>query len=415
MFLILPLLLIGCATFMHGTRQSINVNTNPSGAKVIVMGEYEGETPTRIRVGRTERRLVVRFEKEGYEPVEVELRRSVSGWVWGNILIWGVVGVAVDFASGSAYKISPSYVHANLQTIKTLNLTSDYPKGFATIEVTSEPEDPLVDKEIPIAKTKNRDAVAVVIGNTNYPADVPAVEFALQDAIVMNEYLVRALGYREGNIIFQNDAGLAFFRDVFGTAEEPRGQLANMIKQDKSDVFVYYSGHGAPDVNEQRGYLVPVDCHPNSVNRNGYPLDLLYDNLGKCGAKSITVVIDACFSGGSDKGMLIGQASPVGIKVNDPTMSWGINGALFTATSSGQIASWYAGKKHGLYTYFFLKGLQGSADVPPYGNGDGTITAGEMQAFLSDPTESVPYWARRLHNGREQSPEFRGNLAKVIK
>ncbi len=271
-----------------------------------------------------------------------------------------------------------------------------------------------IESNIPFAAAPNRDAIAVIIGNKNYShknRDVPDVEFAARDAAVMKEYLLKALGYQEGNILPYTDAGLTVFRDVFGTDKEPRGRLANLVKPGKSDVFVYYSGHGAPDVDAKKGYFVPVDCHPNAVNRNGYPLDLLYENLGKIQARSVTVVIDACFSGSSSGGqMLIAQASPVGIRITDPTLTW-TKGALFTATAAEQIASWYPEKKHGLFTYFFLKGLQGSADM----DGNGTITAQELHSYISDSTEGVPYEARRLFNGRVQTPEFNGDGGREIR
>ena len=51
---------------------------------------------------------------------------------------------------------------------------------------------------------------------------------------------------------------------------------------------------------------------------------------------------------------------------------------------------------HSLYTYYFLKGLQGAADQ----NTDKQLTVAELQAYLS---EQVPYMARRLYN-RTQAP-----------
>jgi len=281
----------------------------------------------------------------------------------------------------------------------------------------------------------------VVIGNCNYSAqhrDVPNVDFAARDAAVMKEYLLKALGYQEGNILFYTDAGYATFRDVFGTKEEPRGRLANSVKAGKSDVFVYYSGHGAPGrgagqggagrpdlrsggqaetaypTEDWKGYFVPVDCDPNAVSRNGYPLELLYENLGKTGARSVTVVVDACFSGGTSEGkMLIAQASPGAIRIIDPTANWG-KGALFTAAAGDQIASWFAEKKHSLFTYAFLKGLQGAGDS----NGDGSITAGELHDYINNGSgdfEGVTYLARRLFNGRDQTPGFNGDAERVIR
>lgn len=269
-----------------------------------------------------------------------------------------------------------------------------------------------VDVEIPQGKGPNPDGVAVVIGNRDYASrhrEVPDVEFAIRDAAVVKEYLLKALGYQEGNILYYTNATNGDFRSLFGTREVPEGRLAHLVKPGKSEVFVYYSGHGAPDVGEQRGYFVPVDCAPGEVRLNGYPLDLFYENLGRLKARSIAVVIDACFSGGSQGGMLIAAASPLGIRVIDPALRLP-NGAVFTSSSGEEISSWYPEMKHGLFTYFFLKGLQGAADA----NQDGQILAGELHRYLSDPSEGVPYWARRLYQGRQQTPGFWGNEEQVI-
>jgi hypothetical protein len=264
-----------------------------------------------------------------------------------------------------------------------------------------------LETDIPQSLALRPDAVAVVIGNSGYSAfsaDVPDVAFAARDAAAVRRYLTRALGYMEGNVLYHEDATNAVFRSLFGTREVPQGRLAQLVRTGRSDVFVYYSGHGAPDVSAGRGYFVPVDCNPDDVRLNGYPLDLFYANLGRLGARSITVVIDACFSGGSEQGMLIGSASPVGIHISDPAMALQ-NGAVFTSSAGDQISSWYPEMGHGLFTYFFLRGLKGAADQ----DADGRVTAGELSAYVADPNDGVPYWARRLHRGRRQTPGFHGN------
>jgi hypothetical protein len=109
-----------------------------------------------------------------------------------------------------------------------------------------------VDKNIPQTSVSNPDAIAVVIGNQQYQqAGVPSVDFAVRDATVVKQYLIDTLGYKEGNILFQLNATKARFEAIFGTASEHRGQLYNYVKSDKSDVFIYYSGHGAPDPESQ--------------------------------------------------------------------------------------------------------------------------------------------------------------------
>ena len=82
------------------------------------------------------------------------------------------------------------------------------------------------------------------------------------------------------------------------------------------------------------------------------------------------------------------------------------NSLLITSAAVDQVSSWYPEKKHSLFTYYFLKSLQGDADA----NKDREITAKEMRAYLA---ENVPYMARRL-TGNEQQPVIMGRDDDVI-
>ncbi|MBA7597389.1 MAG: hypothetical protein GH143_04025 [Calditrichaeota bacterium] len=259
-----------------------------------------------------------------------------------------------------------------------------------------------VDVEIPTAATPRPDAVGVVIGITEYAhQDVPRVDFARRDAHLMRDYLVQAMGYREENIIMAVDqeATKAAFNRIF------EGQLANYIKPGLSDVFVYYAGHGAPDVDNANAYFVPHDADPSYAAQTGYSLERFYRQLNELEARSVTVVVDACFSGGSEAGMLIQQASPIFISVENPAANLK-NGVVLTSSSGDQISSWYREKGHGLFTYFFLKGIRGEAD----GDRDGKVTSDEVFGYIM---ENVPYLARRLFN-REQTPQLLGEVLDQI-
>jgi hypothetical protein len=273
-----------------------------------------------------------------------------------------------------------------------------------------------VDVNVPRTSMKNPDAVAVVIGNKNYwHKDVPAVKYAIRDADAISEYLVKTLGYREKNIITLYDAPVSVFNELFGTSNSYKGKLFNFIKPGKSDVFVYYSGHGAPDLTssstEKKAYIVPVDCDPDSVALNGYSLDLLYSNLAKLPARHVTVVMDTCFSGVSGQGEpFIKSASPFTIPVKSTSIKSG-NTISITSAQGNQVSSWYDEKQHSLFTYFFLKAVQGEADV----NKDGKLTYREVFAYVSDTQDGVPYYARRLFNGRVQTPTIDGSsMDKVL-
>ena len=263
-----------------------------------------------------------------------------------------------------------------------------------------------VDLNIPISNTTNRDAVGVTIGNENYKNElIPKVEYATNDASIMKEHLIKTLGYREENIIYVSNASQAEFNSIFGTDKDHHGKLYSWIRPSVSDVFIYYSGHGAPNIETRKGYFVPVDCDPTLVALNGYSLDTFYTNLSKIPYKSLTVVIDACFSGTSEGGSLLQNISPVFASINNPAMVKK-NTVIFTSAKGNQVSSWYPAMKHSLFTYYFLKGLHGMADK----NKDKRLMVSELGKYLM---ENIPYAARRLNN-REQTPQIIGDIERVI-
>ena len=257
------------------------------------------------------------------------------------------------------------------------------------------PEAPNVNP--PLTNMKNLNAVAVVIGNRYYQ-HAPNVDFAENDAYAIKQYLVKSFGYAEQNIIYIKDATTAAFVETFGSETNYKGRLFSKVNlSGSSDVFIYYSGHGAPDLNpgNRKPYLVPTDAAPDYLALSGYTLDTLYKNLAKLNVNSITIVLDACFSGDSDGGALIPNASPVAVKV-EMAKSNLKNAAIFTSSSPGEISSWHRDERHGLFTYFFLKGLNGDADI----DGDKSILTSEMQKYLG---KHVPYHALQISN-RRQTP-----------
>jgi hypothetical protein len=263
-----------------------------------------------------------------------------------------------------------------------------------------------VDTDIPISAIKNPDGIAVVIGNRSYQHhDIPSVDYAHNDAETVKLYLINTLGYKEGNIFLEKDITKARFETLFGIRDNHRGILHDYVKPGQSDIFIYYSGHGSLDLNQKKGYFVPADCDPSKISLNGYALDLFYENLSKMDARKVTVVLDSCFSGITNSGRyLSGSASPALIKIDTANINKG-DIALLTSSDSHQISSWYDEKGHGLFTYFFLQGIAGAADQ----NNNGQITFQEIYNYVSDRSEGVPYWARRLHGGRDQTPMLYGN------
>jgi len=286
------------------------------------------------------------------------------------------------------------------RTVSSTSTTEEAQEKGEETEKEERASTSIVDTQIPKTSMTRPDDIAVVIGNTEYEnSDIPNVDYAVRDAQIMKRYLTRTLGFRKENVIYMENASAANLTRIFGTEDDPEGQLYDWVKPNQSSVFVYYSGHGAPNPETGNAYLLPSDANPSYLSQNGYPLTQLYENLSKIPAQSVTVAMEACFSGTSEGGTVVQNASPAVLSVENPVMGME-NGLAMTAGATDQVASWYPEKKHGLFTYYFLKGLRGNADA----NDDNEVTAKEMESYLSD---KVPYRAQRMHS-RKQTPQVVG-------
>ena len=174
------------------------------------------------------------------------------------------------------------------------------------------------------AEFANPHGVAVIIGNRSYANErVPEVAYAHRDADAFRRYVLDVLGFSPDNVIDLRDASQAEIEATFGNERSHQGRMWRYLHpRHGSDVVVFYSGHGVPGLNDGRGYLLPADADPDNAEINGYPIDLLYTNLGKLEeAHSVRVFLDACFSGDSDRGMLVRSASPVYVQAALPEAS----------------------------------------------------------------------------------------------
>ena len=93
----------GCATIVTGSTQSVQIDSTPGNAVVKINNLEQGQTPVRVELSRSQKVATVQIELPGFEPENIELRRSVNGWVWGNILIGGLIGLVIDASSGAMY------------------------------------------------------------------------------------------------------------------------------------------------------------------------------------------------------------------------------------------------------------------------------------------------------------------------
>jgi hypothetical protein len=116
MRLLLPALVVvlgGCATLIHGSSQSVRVESEPSNARVEVDGRPVGDTPTTVQLERDQDHRV-RIYHAGHEPHTVSLRQGRSIWTAVNLLNLVVPGILVDLSTGAFYALDPDPISATL-------------------------------------------------------------------------------------------------------------------------------------------------------------------------------------------------------------------------------------------------------------------------------------------------------------
>ena len=258
----------------------------------------------------------------------------------------------------------------------------------------------LVDVDLPPKTNMNNpNGIGVVIGIENYQY-VPDATYAYNDAEVFREYLAETLGFKKQKIKIATNskATQAELNKLLGS----NGWLSRNVVKGKSDIVVYFSGHGIANQKDKSTGILPFDVDPNySV---GLPLKKLYKDLNAMGAKSVTVYLDACFTGQTrDAKMLIADARPIIILPKEQDIPDKVN--VLSAASGSQISGAIKEKEHGLFTYYVLRGLSGDADT----NQDKFVKLKELSDYV---TKNVKEQAAL--NGREQFPQLRSNQDKII-
>ena len=100
--------LAGCSSVVEGTSQTLTFETNPAGATCVL--ERNGvaignvTTPSGIVVQKTKHNILVTCRKEGYQEAKATLKSEVAGATFGNIILGGGIGWAIDSASGADNK-----------------------------------------------------------------------------------------------------------------------------------------------------------------------------------------------------------------------------------------------------------------------------------------------------------------------
>jgi hypothetical protein len=298
---------------------------------------------------------------------------------------------AEQAAFGNGFFETASYLR-DATAVSKKDLTSVMEQAVDLARLGGPPQKTKKTSDVDLPKRRlavRPDDFAIIVGVERYRA-LPDADYALRDAEAVRKH-VQAIGFPPQNIVYLTGPN-ATRSALTGYLNEwlPRNVKAN------SNVLFYFSGHGTPDVTSGEAYIVPWDGDPRFLTSSGYATKQLYADLAKLPAKRSLVVLDACFSGNGGRSVLPKGARPLVAQV-----AQGFdfkNLVLLSAAGAGEITGTDDEQGHGIFTYYFLKGLSGAA-----ADANGSVTAEGLYWYLKPLVHD-----QANRQNREQTPTIAG-------
>jgi hypothetical protein len=267
-------------------------------------------------------------------------------------------------------------------------------KNSSQAEIEFASLNPLKRKAMP-----NKDAVALIIGIGTYENVIDAA-YADKDALVFRDYATEKLGIPDNQIklLINNEAEIG--EVLLGI----RKWVRRSTKPDKTDVYVFFAGHGLATATGE-AYILPYDGRPevDLLDRTALLQKELFAEIDKAKPRNVTIFLDACYTGKARTGeVLMADANyrPIAIRAVDDGMP--DNFTLITASSGDEFSGPLEEMKHGLFSYFLMKGMEGEADA----NKNNEITAGELHTYVQ--TNVIQ------QSSGSQTPELQGDATRVL-
>jgi hypothetical protein len=128
---------------------------------------------------------------------------------------------------------------------------------------------------------------ALVIGIDDYPAPLPKLKTAVDDAKAVGALLHERYGFRVTYLLDQNATRFKIL--------DALARLRNALGPD-DNLLIYYAGHGFSDREAQKAYWLPVDADSgNSPNR--IIADDLTTGVRVLPSRHVLIISDSCYSG----------------------------------------------------------------------------------------------------------------------
>jgi len=289
---------------------------------------------------------------------------------------------------GGADVVLEAFNLAGLSTTRTVRLERE----------DSQPAALSFDQLNPLKRkaARNSDAIALIIGVANYAGAAAPAVYADTDAQVFHDYAVEKLGVPADRIeMLINDAA-----DEKGMLLAVKRWLTRVAKGGKSDIYVFFAGHGLATDDGENMYLLPYDGTPELLEKTAILRDEMFQDIAATSPRSVTVFLDTCYSGATRGEEMLIAARPIAIRAKEKPIPDGFT--LITAAAGDQTAKPLEEARHGMFSYFLMKGLEGDAD----GNGDNRITAGELHAYVQQNVVQ--------QSSGSQTPTITGDMDRVL-
>jgi hypothetical protein len=242
--------------------------------------------------------------------------------------------------------------------------------------------------------------LAVLVGINEYAdSSINRLNFSVKDIQDFHSILIdpEKGKYENNNIKVLSDAN----------AEKPTrnnifSKLTTLTRSanPEDSILFYFSGHGAEI--DGKPYLLCSDSFRNTIEQTALPNELIRKTMEGSLARVKIIIIDACHSGVL-KG--IKESGTMTKSFFDSFFPPPEGFVTLSSCKLGEVSHEWAEKEHGVFSYYLLEGLNGSADM----DGDGIITITDAHRYSS---ESVKRWA--FQKGLEQNPTLFATISGDI-
>jgi len=239
---------------------------------------------------------------------------------------------------------------------------------------------------------------AVLVGVNHYDDSLNygSLKLAVRDADSLRDRLV-ASGYGQRQIRMLTDGAddLPTRNSILATLQS----VANATGKDDLLLF-YYSGHGEAFAGQS--YLVARDGRRLVLDNTAVPLAIVEEIIRKAPARGKVIIIDSCHSGADFSGK---GPQPMSEEFIKHVFEQAEGMAVLTSCQQKELSYETREKNQGVFTYYLLEALAGTADVDQ----KGFVTVQDLNRHI---VNGVRLWA--VENQVSQTPTLRYSVSGDI-